>query len=70
MISAAIPVHNIMRKNAEGKNEENIEFTSDASRIKQADFVLICVPTPVTKSNHLYTAEVNTISCLQKLYIV
>ena len=31
-------------------NENNLEFTSDASRIKQADFVLICVPTPVTKS--------------------
>ena len=31
-------------------NEDNIEFTSDPSKIKQADFVLICVPTPVTKS--------------------
>ncbi len=31
-------------------NEENIEFTADPSKIKQADFVLICVPTPVTKS--------------------
>ena len=28
----------------------NIEFTADPSEIKQADFVLICVPTPVTKS--------------------
>ena len=32
------------------RNKENIEFTSDPSEIKQADFVLICVPTPVTKS--------------------
>jgi UDPglucose 6-dehydrogenase/UDP-N-acetyl-D-galactosamine dehydrogenase len=31
-------------------NKENIEFTADPARIKQADFVLICVPTPVTKS--------------------
>ncbi|MGB7531723.1 MAG: nucleotide sugar dehydrogenase [Halobacteriota archaeon] len=31
-------------------NEENREFTTDPSKIKQADFVLICVPTPVTKS--------------------
>ena len=31
-------------------NEENMEFTSDPSKIKQADFVLISVPTPVTKS--------------------
>ena len=30
--------------------KENIEFTSDPSKIKQADFILICVPTPVTKS--------------------
>jgi len=32
------------------RNKENIEFTADPSKIKQADFVLICVPTPVTKS--------------------
>ena len=34
-------------------NEESIEFTTDASRIKQADFVIIAVPTPVTKSKDL-----------------
>jgi len=34
------------------KNNEkvNIEFTSDGSKIKEADFILITVPTPVTKS--------------------
>jgi UDPglucose 6-dehydrogenase/UDP-N-acetyl-D-galactosamine dehydrogenase len=32
-------------------NEDNIEFTSDPSKIKHADFVIIAVPTPVTKSN-------------------
>jgi UDPglucose 6-dehydrogenase/UDP-N-acetyl-D-galactosamine dehydrogenase len=31
-------------------NGENIEFTADPSLIKQADFVIIAVPTPVTKS--------------------
>ena len=31
-------------------NKENIEFTADPSKIKQADFILICVPTPITKS--------------------
>ena len=31
-------------------NEDNLEFTSDPSKIREADFVLICVPTPVTKS--------------------
>ncbi len=31
-------------------NGENIEFTTDPSKIKQADFVIIAVPTPVTKS--------------------
>ena len=32
-------------------NEDNIEFTTDPSKLKQADFVIIAVPTPVTKSN-------------------
>ncbi len=32
-------------------NKDNIEFTSDPTKIKQADFVIIAVPTPVTKSN-------------------
>ena len=31
-------------------NEDNLEFTADPSKIREADFVLICVPTPVTKS--------------------
>ena len=31
-------------------NEENLEFTADPSKIKLADFVIIAVPTPVTKS--------------------
>ena len=31
-------------------NKANIEFTSDPSKLKQADFVIIAVPTPVTKS--------------------
>ena len=39
-----------VKRLSESNNEENIEFTSDPSKIKQADFVLICVPTPVTKS--------------------
>ena len=29
---------------------DNIEFTSDPSKIEESDFVIICVPTPVTKS--------------------
>jgi len=31
-------------------NKDNLKFTTDPSEINQADFVLICVPTPVTKS--------------------
>jgi UDPglucose 6-dehydrogenase/UDP-N-acetyl-D-galactosamine dehydrogenase len=31
-------------------NNDNIEFTSDPSKINEADFIIICVPTPVTKS--------------------
>ena len=38
------------RELSDDNNKANIEFTTDPSRIKQADFVLICVPTPVTKS--------------------
>ena len=33
------------------RNKENIEFTTDPSKIEHADFVIIAVPTPVTKSN-------------------
>ena len=35
--------------NAEN-DKDNIEFTTDPSKIKLADFVIIAVPTPVTKS--------------------
>ncbi|MEA1957386.1 MAG: nucleotide sugar dehydrogenase [Euryarchaeota archaeon] len=38
------------RELSDDNNKANIEFTTDPSKIKQADFVLICVPTPVTKS--------------------
>jgi UDPglucose 6-dehydrogenase/UDP-N-acetyl-D-galactosamine dehydrogenase len=39
-----------VKRLSESNNKQNIEFTADPSKIKQADFVLICVPTPVTKS--------------------
>ena len=38
-------------------NEDNLEFTADPSKIKHADFVIIAVPTPVTKSNLIYGAR-------------
>ena len=34
-------------------NKGNLEFTADPSKLKQADFVIIAVPTPVTKSKEL-----------------
>ena len=37
--------------NNNNNNKDNIEFTTDPSKIKLADFVIIAVPTPVTKSN-------------------
>ena len=40
----------IEKLNDENNTKQNIEFTSDPSKIKQADFVIIAVPTPVTKS--------------------
>ena len=39
-----------IRKLNENNLNNNILYTTDPSLIKQADFVLICVPTPVTKS--------------------
>ena len=35
--------------NGENEEEENLRFTMDESKIGEADFVLIAVPTPVTK---------------------
>ena len=40
-----------VKRLSESNNEENIEFTAAPSMIKHADVVIICVPTPVTKSN-------------------
>ena len=51
VIAFDIDEEKVKRLSDESNNEENIEFTSDPARTKQADFVLICVPTPVTKSN-------------------
>ncbi|MCD6299943.1 MAG: nucleotide sugar dehydrogenase [Dehalococcoidales bacterium] len=31
-------------------NQSNLHFTADPGEISQADFIIICVPTPVTKS--------------------
>jgi UDPglucose 6-dehydrogenase/UDP-N-acetyl-D-galactosamine dehydrogenase len=39
-----------IRKRNNDNSEENLIFTADSSEIKEADFVLICVSTPVTKS--------------------
>jgi UDPglucose 6-dehydrogenase/UDP-N-acetyl-D-galactosamine dehydrogenase len=50
-IAFDIDEEKVKRLSDESNNEENIEFTADPSKIKQADFILICVPTPVTKSN-------------------
>jgi len=36
--------------NNNNNNNDNIEFTTDPSKLKLADFVIIAVPTPVTKS--------------------
>ncbi|MBE9593822.1 MAG: nucleotide sugar dehydrogenase, partial [Proteobacteria bacterium] len=34
----------------QSNNNDNLEFTTDPSKIKHADFVIVAVPTPVTKS--------------------
>ena len=52
-IAFDIDEEKVKRLSESNNKEDNLEFTftSDPSKIKQADFVLICVPTPVTKSN-------------------
>jgi UDPglucose 6-dehydrogenase/UDP-N-acetyl-D-galactosamine dehydrogenase len=49
-IAFDIDEEKVKRLSDESNNEHNIDFTSDPSKINEADFVLICVPTPVTKS--------------------
>ena len=49
-IAFDIDEEKVKRLSENNNEEQNIEFTADPSKIKQADFVLICVPTPVTKS--------------------
>ncbi len=39
-----------LNKNNNDNTEANLEFTADQFKIKQADFVIIAVPTPVTRS--------------------
>lgn len=39
-----------VKKLGGNNKKDNAEFTSDPLKIKEADFILICVPTPVTKS--------------------
>jgi UDPglucose 6-dehydrogenase/UDP-N-acetyl-D-galactosamine dehydrogenase len=49
VIGFEIDKEKIKNRNS-NSSEENLIFTADSSKIKQADFILICVPTPVTKS--------------------
>jgi UDPglucose 6-dehydrogenase/UDP-N-acetyl-D-galactosamine dehydrogenase len=44
------PLLKTTNKKRQEKNEDSLEFTTDRFKIKEADFILICVPTPVTKS--------------------
>ena len=44
------PLLKTIIKKRQEKNEDSLEFTTAPSRLKEADFILICVPTPVTKS--------------------
>lgn len=48
-----------VRKLNNDNSEENLEFTTNFSKIKEADFVIIAVPTPVTKSKEpdLYSVK-------------
>ena len=49
VIGYDIDEEKVKKLNSENE-EENLRFMMDESKIGEADFVLICVPTPVTKS--------------------
>jgi len=44
-------IGDLNNNNNNNNKGENIEFTTDPSKIEHADSVIIAVPTPVTKSN-------------------
>jgi UDPglucose 6-dehydrogenase/UDP-N-acetyl-D-galactosamine dehydrogenase len=50
VIGFDVDEENIRNLGNNNNTKQNIEFTTDPAQIKQADFILICVPTPVTKS--------------------
>ncbi len=50
LIGFDVDEENIRNLGNNNNTKQNIEFTADPAQIKQADFILICVPTPVTKS--------------------
>ena len=55
--------------NNNNNNNNNIEFTTDPSKIKHADFVIIAVPTPVTKSNLMrQTCDMSNFLASKNLY--
>ena len=39
-----------VKRSSQAKTNHNITFTADSKEIRRADFIIICVPTPVTKS--------------------
>ena len=61
VIGYEIDEEKVKRLNSEN-DEENLRFMTDKSEIGEADFVLICVPTPVTKSKepNLYFVKAAT----------
>ena len=55
--------------NNKNNTKANIEFTTDPSKIKLADFVIIAVPTPVTKSNlRRQTCDMSNFFASKNLY--
>ena len=39
-----------LKKVSKNQSNQNLTFTDNAEAIRQADFIVICVPTPVTAS--------------------
>lgn len=51
---------NKIRKLKEINKENNLIFTTDQTQIKDSDFIIICVPTPVTKSKDPDLSYINS----------
>ncbi len=58
---------NKVRKLSQSNTNQNLTFTADPRQLKQADFVIIAVPTPVTKTKEPDLSYVKTAAEITKV---